>query len=286
MSIELAWGRWRRWYLTTLRRGYVRRMAERRRGDATGCPVPIIDPRDLKYYRNVCTASWDAADDPFTWRDRLGLARWGLGEVVIMGAPLAVLTLVLAATWWYLAIVPAVVLAWLVSFFRDPRRVIPSDPNLILSPADGVIAEVTPLEHDEFVGGPAVRIGIFLSIFNVHINRAPSRVRVIRMKYEAGLFLNALDPASALKNENLWIGFEEESPPHRRLVVRQIAGLFARRIVCEARSGEVLEAGHKFGMIKLGSRTEVIVPAAGFEAAVGVGDKVNAGSTVFGKYVS
>ncbi len=157
----------------------------------------------------------------------------------------------------------------------------------MVSPADGVVAEITRLDHDDFIGGPAVRIGIFLSIFNVHINRAPCRASVIRLHYSPGLFLNALNPQSAIKNENLWIGLEETEPPHRRLVVRQIAGLFARRIVCNLRPGEEVEPGHKFGMIKLGSRTELILAVdPGLEIQVAVGQKVHAGSTTIASYDS
>lgn len=283
-SLELAWGRWRRWYLRKFRPGYVRRMESLRRGDARACPIEVLDPRDLKYFRNQCTYDWAVADDPFRWRGSLRLARWGLGELVIMGVPLAVLVAVLAALRWPLALLPAVVLVWVVSFFRDPPRRTPSNPGLVVAPADGRIAEVTPLDYDEFVGGRAIRIGIFLSIFNVHINRFPLAAQVIRLRYWPGKFLNALNPASAWQNENMWIGLEETEPPYRRLIVRQIAGLFARRIVCDLRPGERLAAGAKFGMIKLGSRTELIVPAEGFSPAVSVGQHVAAGATVIGRY--
>jgi phosphatidylserine decarboxylase len=283
--LELAWGRLRRWYLQTFRTGYVRRMAELRRGDSTGCPHPVLDPRDLKFFHNVCTANWLPADDPFRWREHLGLARWGLAEVVLLGTPLAVLCVILATSYWFLVPVPAIVLVWVISFFRDPRRTIPAAAGLVVSPADGRIAEVTHVDYDEYLGGPAVRIGIFLSIFNVHINRAPVRARVIKLRYWPGKFLNALNPASAWLNENLWIGLEEEDLPHRRMVVRQIAGLFARRIVCDLRPGEVVERGAKFGMIKLGSRTELILPAGpDLTIDVTVGQKVQAGSTVLAKY--
>jgi phosphatidylserine decarboxylase len=130
-----------------------------------------------------------------------------------------------------------------------------------------------------------VRIGIFLSIFNVHINRAPVESRVIELRYNPGLFLNAIRADSAWRNENTWIGLEEESPPHRRLVVRQISGQFARRIVCGLRSGEVVPRGHKFGMIKLGSRTELILPySEALKIEVKVGQKVKAGATIMAKW--
>jgi phosphatidylserine decarboxylase len=205
-----------------------------------------------------------------------------------MGGPLlalVILAAVLPWPWPYLALPPAVALGLIVYFFRNPFRRVPQAPGLWVSPADGTIAEITPLEHDDFVGGPAVRVGIFLSIFNVHLNRSPIAARVIALRYAPGEFLNALRPESALRNENLWIALEEDSPPHRRLVVRQISGAIARRIVCDLRPGEVIPRGHVFGMIKLGSRTELILPAEeGLEVKVRVGQKVKAGTTVVAKY--
>jgi phosphatidylserine decarboxylase len=283
--IELAWGRLRRWWLRHFRPGYVRAMAARRQGDAGGAPHEILDPRDLKYCRNQCGCGWAEADDPFRWRRWIPLARWGAAELCLLGCPLAALAA--AAAWWawYLALPPAVLLALLVYFFRDPPRRVPQEPGLVVSPADGTICEVTRLEHDEFLGGPAVRIGIFLSIFNVHLNRAPAAARVIALRYSPGEFLNALRPESALRNENMWIGLQEEAPPHRRLVVRQISGAIARRIVCDLRPGEVLPRGHKFGMIKLGSRTELILPdAPGLRIEVEIKQKVKAGATILARY--
>ncbi len=286
-QIELAWGRLRRWRLRTFRPAYVERMAQKRRGSAEGAPHELLDPRDLKYCRNLCTADWDSADDPFRWRERIPFARWGLAELQLMGFPLLALSAAAAAYDWPAAILPGILLVLVVWFFRDPPRRVPQEPHLAVSPADGTIAEVVELEHDEFIGGPAVRIGIFLSIFNVHINRAPTRSQVLRLKYSPGLFLNAMRADSAIRNENLWIGLEEEASPHRRLVVRQIAGLFARRIVCNLRPGEVIERGHKFGMIKLGSRTELILPREeGLSIEVRVGQKVKAGSTIMARYPS
>jgi phosphatidylserine decarboxylase len=283
---ELAWGRWRRWWLKRFRPGYVRRMAQRRQGDCQGAPHEILDPRDLKYCRNRCACDWLPEDDPFRWRDRLPFVRWGLAEMQLMGGPLlAVIVGLVAAGWWYLAVVPGAVLALVVSFFRDPRRRVPQAPGIVVSPADGKVVEVTPLEHDEFIGGPAVRIGIFLSIFNVHLNRVPVAARVIALRYSPGEFLNALKPASATQNENTWIGFEEDAPPHRRMVVRQISGAVARRLVCAARPGEVFARGQKFGMIKLGSRTELILPQdKGLKVEIAVGQRVKAGVSVMATF--
>lgn len=284
-QVELAWGRWRRWWLSRFRQGYVRQMAEKMQGSAQGAPHAVLDPRDLKYCRNLCSAEWLPRDDPFRWRERLPFARWGLAELQLMAYPLLAVTLALGWWRWYAAIPPAIVLTLVVWFFRDPPRRVPHETGEIVSPADGTVAEVTRVADDEFIGGPAMKIGIFLSIFNVHINRAPEASRVIELKYEPGLFLNALNPDSRMLNENLWIGLEEDAPPHRRLIVRQIAGLFARRIVCELRPGETIARGHKFGMIKLGSRTELILrDEPGLKVRVVPGQKIKAGSSVLATY--
>jgi phosphatidylserine decarboxylase len=284
-EIELAWGRLRRWWLVRFRPGYVRRMAALRVGDATGAPYDILDPRDLKYCRNRCDCYWEPANDPFRWRERLPLARWGLAEVQLMGWPLLALTIVLASTYWYLTPIPAVLLCLVVYFFRDPARPIPTAPGLLVAPADGKVVEITRLAHDEFIDGPAVRIGVFLSIFNVHLNRAPSESRVIALRYSRGEFLNALNAESAIRNENTWIGLEEESPPHRRLIVRQISGAIARRIVCDLRPGEVVARGQKLGMIKFGSRTELIVAdVENLNIEVEIGQKIMAGATIMARY--
>jgi phosphatidylserine decarboxylase len=203
-----------------------------------------------------------------------------------MGWPLLLAS---AAAWyfadWHWSLIPAALLLFVLYFFRDPHRAISVGDHLLVSPADGTVVEVTRLERDEFVGGPAVRIGIFLSIFNVHLNRAPAAARVIALRYLPGRFLNAMRPESATQNEAMWIGLESESPPHRRIVVRQIAGLIARKIVCPLRPGEVLAQGQRIGMIKFGSRTELILPdEPGLEIAVKPGDAVRGGSDVLARY--
>jgi phosphatidylserine decarboxylase len=250
-----------------------------------GCPVEVLDSRDLKYFKNQCTAHWLPQDDPFGWREAIPFARWGMCELLLMGVPLVAAAIALALSpWWYLAILPALLAAFVASFFRDPRRSIPQAPGLIVSPADGKLVEITPLAHHDFVGGPAVRIGIFLTVFNVHINRAPCRARVVRIHYSPGKFLNAMDPESAIVNENLWIGLEEVDAPYRRIVCRQISGLIARRIVCDLRPGQVIERGEKFGMIKLGSRTELVLPAEGLTVVAQAGQWIKAGRDVIARY--
>lgn len=283
--VELAWGRVRRWYLKTFRAGYVSRMAALRTGSCDGAPHEILDPRDLKYCCNVCSCRWAESDDPFAWRKRIPFARWGFAELQLMGWPLFALTITAAWFYWPLAIVPAVLLGFVVYFFRDPVRQIPTEPGCLVSPADGTVSEVAQVEYDPFLEGPAIRISIFLSILNVHVNRAPAKARVVALRYSPGQFLNAMKAESALHNENMWIALEEKEYPYRRLVVRQVAGLIARRIVCALAPGEIVERGERFGMIKFGSRTELIMPAeADLVVLAKKGDKVKGGSTVLARY--
>jgi phosphatidylserine decarboxylase len=145
---------------------------------------------------------------------------------------------------------------------------------------------VTHLDHDPELGGPAVRIGIFLSIFNVHINRAPVAARVLQLTYHPGRFLNALRPESATENEALSVLLEATEPPGQRLRVRQISGAIARRIVCALGPGQTVARGEKFGMIKLGSRTELVLPAADLVVLTPVGTPVKAGLTVMARFVT
>ncbi len=297
---ELAWGRLRRWYLKTLRPRYVLRMQATRRGNFNGCPHPVLDPRDLKFHRNQGGYEWLAQDDPFAWRGRLPFARDGLAELLIMGGGCGVGAIVflwlaieaslprwLAVPCWLIAAGLAVVAALVVWFFRDPHREIPVEAGAVLAPADGTIVGVDEICDDEFVPGRAVRIGIFLSIFNVHVNRMPIAARVIGLHYRPGKLLSALRPESARENEQLAVRIQSTAFPYRRMVVRQIAGQFARRIVCWLKPGDELAVGERFGMIKLGSRTELVLPCeAGIEISAKKGDKVRAGSTVLARYRS
>lgn len=291
IGLEQFWGKLRRAWLSTCRPSYVRRMAACRQGTHNPCPHPVLDPRDLKFYRNQGGYHWKPEDDPFTWRSRLPFARDGLAELFLMGGGLLAAALCfawlasrqagwLAAVCWLLALTAGVLTSLVIWFFRNPPRTIPPDPNLVLSPADGTISDIELIEHDEFIGGPALKVGIFLSIFNVHINRSPVACRVIGLKYQPGKFLNALRPESARENEQVAIMIEAELG-NRPMIVRQITGAIARRIVCWVKPNDKLAAGEQFGMIKLGSRTEILVPhEAGLEVRVNKGDKIKAGTTV------
>jgi phosphatidylserine decarboxylase len=286
LRLELWWGFWRRWYLKTFRPDYVRRMAALRRGEPRGCPHEVLDPRDVKFYRNQGGHYWDAADDPFTWRDRLLVARVGLAELILLGGLCAVLTACCAWLYWPSCFIPAALGLFVVSFFRDPRRAIPADAGAVVSPADGKVVTIGRVPHDEYVGGPAVVVGIFLSVFDVHLNRAPVAARVVGLTYVRGKFWNALRAASARENEQMWIRLEETAAPHRRLVVRQIAGAIARRIVCWIAPGETLDRGAKLGMIKFGSRTELVLPdEPGLVIETRLGEKVRAGASILARYM-
>ena len=285
MRLELAWGCLRRWYLRTFRRGYVKRMAGLRQGDFRGCPFEPVDPRDVKFYQNQGGYWWSADDDPFAGRNRLPLARTGLAELLILSGSFLTATAVLAFVYWPVAWIPALGCLFVFWFFRDPKRAVPTEPGQVVSPADGKVVLIEEVDDDEFIGGPAVVIGIFLSVFNVHINRVPIASRVIGLTYRRGKFLNALKAASARENEQLAVRIEENAPPYRRMIVRQIAGAIARRIVCWVRPGDELGRGEQFGMIKLGSRTELVLPREpGMVIEVTNGQKVKAGTTVMVKY--
>jgi phosphatidylserine decarboxylase len=287
LRIELAWGRLRRAWLRRFRPGYVRRMLAARLGDCAGCPHDIIDPRDLKLWRNVCGYHFRSEDDAFRWRERLGLARPGLAEVVLFSLLFAAviglaaaLALLADLALGLAALPPAVCWLELLWFFRDPERSIPIDPQALVSPADGTVTHIEEIEEPDFPGGRALRISIFLSIFNVHVNRIPRAGRVLAVRYFPGAFLDARNPQSAVRNEQLWIDLEETGGG-RHVRIKQISGAIARRIVCWLRPGEVVSKGERLGMIKLGSRTDVLLPAEEpRDLLVKVGDKVKGGATI------
>jgi phosphatidylserine decarboxylase len=177
------------------------------------------------------------------------------------------------------------VLIWALLFFRDPQRQVIQDDALLLAPADGRIVGIDTVPEADFIAGPALKISIFLSIFNTHINRAPCGAKVEKITYRRGRYLNAINPLAGKVNESNNVAMVRMSHPQDRLLVRQISGAIARRIVCAAREGQQLAGGERFGMIKFGSRTELYVPARGqIECLVRIGDRVKAGLTPLAKY--
>jgi phosphatidylserine decarboxylase len=179
---------------------------------------------------------------------------------------------------WTLLILIAIVLIWELSFFRDPPRTVPQGEDFLISPADGKITVAEIVDDERFEGGKAFRISIFLSVFNVHVNRMPAKCRVEDITYKPGKFINALDAECAKVNEANEIMLSLTDRPGCKLLLRQVSGAIARRIVCKAQIGEQFECGQKFGMIKFGSCTEIYMSQTqGFKCLVKPGDKVKAG---------
>ncbi len=206
-------------------------------------------------------------------------ARIETTAIIVIGTGLTVLCARYAGAW---AVAPALLTLALLAFYRDPPRRIPDDDNILLSPADGKIAEIT--RNFDVDRHPELRIVIFLSVLNAHLNRSPCNGVVRDVKYEPGQFLNALKPESTEKNERNTLTIEPYAPIPGPLVVRQIAGALARRIVCVAKPGDRLKSGQRFGMIKLGSRTELrAAEHADWRVLVHVGENVKAGISVLAR---
>jgi phosphatidylserine decarboxylase len=175
---------------------------------------------------------------------------------------------------WLWSLVPVLLAAFFLWFFRDPERAIPQGAGLIVSPADGKITEVLRVTTPD---GESLRLSIFLNVFNVHVNRSPIAGVLSEVRYQKGEFLNAMNPASAEKNEqNLAVVGADEG---YTVAFKQIAGLLARRIVFKPRPGARLERGERIGLIKFGSRVDVLLPGNA-ELHVKKGDHVKGGSSI------
>ncbi len=192
---------------------------------------------------------------------------------------LVVLTLLSLLIVPWLALLFVALIGYTFAFFRDPDRTAPADPDLVVAAADGVVVEIEELEESEVVKGPMRRVAIFLSVFDVHTNRAPIDGRIIYREHHQGLCLDARNPECSEKNEAMSWAFEN---PRATLVVRQITGAIARRIVGWSRVGDTLAKGERFGMIRFGSRTEVYLPLSA-TVLVKVGDRVAGGSSVIAR---
>ena len=190
------------------------------------------------------------------------LTRHGTREMLIGTVVLAIVGTALGWWHWWLSLILLPVLVWLFAFFRDPERDLPAEQNTMVSPADGKVSDITEIEHDALLGGPAVRVGIFLSVFNVHVNRSPCDGAVVDVTYKKGKFINAMSHAKASDdNESNTIVLKEPAGAGRPVaVVKQIVGLIARRIICTVKPGDVVVRGGRIGMIKFGSRTELTIP--------------------------
>ena len=195
---------------------------------------------------------------------------------------IAILACITMASWFvsvWLVLLFVAVIVGTILFFRDPERDVPADPNAIVAAADGTVTEISEVEESPFLKTGTRRIGIFLSIFDVHTNRAPLDGRVIYRQHREGLCLDARRLDCSEKNEAMTWAFQN---PRATIVVRQLTGAIARRIVAWAEVGDELKKGDRFGMIRFGSRTEVYLPLTA-TVLVKVGDHVSAGSTIIAR---
>jgi len=174
---------------------------------------------------------------------------------------------------WYWSIVPVLLAAFFLWFFRDPQRNIPKGEGLIVSPADGVVTETARIDTPE---GQRQRISIFLNVFDVHVNRSPIAGEITAVRYQTGKFLNAMNQECAERNEQNIVTVRGEGI---EIVFKQIAGLIARRIVFNYRQGDKIERGQRVGLIKFGSRTDVILPADA-DIRVKTGQRVKGGASI------
>jgi phosphatidylserine decarboxylase len=180
---------------------------------------------------------------------------------------------------WPVVVLLGLVTLLIVYFFRDPERLVPSDPAAVVSPADGRVVLIQDVHESRFLQGPARQISIFLSVFNVHVNRTPIQGTVRQCDYVPGSFLAAFNHRASLKNEQTVVGIEGG---HGRVLFKQIAGLLARRIVCNLHEGDVVTSGQRFGIIKFGSRVDVFLPPDA-DIRVFVGTRVRGGETILAR---
>src|SRR6202034_4282193 len=192
---------------------------------------------------------------------------YGLGFIAA-----AVLVWLVTGSWIW-AVVPALLACFFFWFFRDPKRPVPLEAGLVVSPADGKITEITRVQTPE---GERIRLSIFLSVFDVHVNRSPIAGTVREVRYQKGQYLNALNPQSSEKNEQNLVTVQGDEFD---VSFKQIAGLLARRIVFRFKVGDFVERGQRVGLIKFGSRVNVLLPAHA-HLRVALGQKVKGGASV------
>jgi len=197
----------------------------------------------------------------------LALVLWaaGVGDIGV-GGPVA----------WTVALVAVLVAGWVAYFFRDPERAGDRGDHFVLAPADGKVVLITDVDEPSFMGGRAKRVSIFMNVFSVHVNRYPVSGTVRHVLYAKGKFRNAVTPESSAENEQMSVGIDA---PNGRVLVRQIAGLIARRIITYSRDGEHVRQGERMGLIRFGSRVDVFLPVEA-TLRVALGQQTAAGATV------
>ena len=192
----------------------------------------------------------------------------------------AFITLIFALLdWGFVTLLMLGLTLFTVYFFRNPERCVPQDPGAVVSPADGKVIFVGEVPEERYFQSRTVKVSIFMSVFNVHVNRAPVSGKVVDLFYNKGEFFNAALDKASLQNEQAGMLLETENA--RRLLVVQIAGLIARRIVTYPVAGDLLERGERYGLIRFGSRVDVYFPP-GTEVLATVGDHTVAGETILG----
>lgn len=182
--------------------------------------------------------------------------------------------------WWFLFIPWIAVTIWVVAFFRDPVREGPRGEALVIAPADGLVVSVISMDEPSFIGGTATRVSIFMNVFDVHVNRYPVSGTVAWREYHPGRFLNAATEKASRENEQSSIGLET---PRGKILVRQIAGLVARRIITDHAQGTQVTQGDRMGLIRFGSRVDVFLPP-GATSRVREGERTRAGQTVIASW--
>ncbi len=205
-------------------------------------------------------------------------------HIVRQGYPFIAAALVLAVVCFIafgirIAVIPLVLACYFAYFFRNPDREVVQDPSLLYSPADGTVMDVSDFYDDEFLNAKAKKVTIFLSVFNVHVNRSPAEGTIKFQRYTVGEFLPAFNRKAAFENERFAMGIENE---RMKILVIQIAGILARRIDNWVNLGNHLDQGEVYGMIKFGSCTELVVPEE-VDILCKKGDKVKGGITVLGR---
>jgi phosphatidylserine decarboxylase len=216
---------------------------------------------------------------------RIPIARYGLPQVLLFGLPALAGTVLTTWLFPYAAPVFALALAFVLYFFRDPSRRVPDVRALLVSPADGRVVEVSEVQEETFLHAKAHKIAIFMSLADVHVNRAPCDGRVEALVHQPGRYHNAAKAAASAENEALSMVLDEVEG-RTRILVRQVAGVLARRIACDAQQGDRLKRGQRYGMIRFGSRVEVYVPVeARFEPYVRPTHRVRGGESVLGRFV-
>ncbi|MEA1980058.1 MAG: phosphatidylserine decarboxylase family protein [candidate division Zixibacteria bacterium] len=210
------------------------------------------------------------------------IAREGL-IFILSGTVLTVISILLSTLWdsrglFILSLIFGLLTIFTTYFFRDPERQFENKPNILISPADGKIVGVDTV-YNEFIGGEALKVSIFLSIFDVHVNRIPTDGVINYVKYNPGKFFPAFEDKASDENEQTEIGMTTSEG--KKIVFKQIAGIIARRIVCRLDENQKVTAGKRFGIIRFGSRTELFVPVNS-QLRVKKGDRVKGSETVIG----